>query len=147
MADTEYPSNVSELRYPGGGELARIKMQPHSVEAEQSVLGGLLLSADGWDAVAELVTAGDFYRPGHRLIFRQIAQLAEATVAVAKGNFKKVIPDQGKKDELGMLVNSFNSMTAQLNTATLSSEKNRIKVEEARKFLDSILTNLLFYIF
>ncbi len=38
MADTEYPSNVSELRYPGGGELARIKMQPHSVEAEQSVL-------------------------------------------------------------------------------------------------------------
>ena len=71
-----------------------------------------------------------------------IAQLAEATVAVAKGNFKKVIPDQGKKDELGMLVNSFNSMTAQLNSATLSSEKNRIKVEEARKFLDSILTNL-----
>ena len=57
-----------------------------------------------------------------------IAQLAEATVAVAKGNFKKVIPDQGKKDELGMLVNSFNSMTAQLNSATLSSEKNRIKV-------------------
>jgi len=71
-----------------------------------------------------------------------IAQLAEATVSVAKGNFKKVIPDQGKKDELGMLVNSFNSMTAQLNSATLSSEKNRIKVEEARKFLDSILTNL-----
>ena len=71
-----------------------------------------------------------------------IAQLAAATVAVAKGNFKKVIPDQGKKDELGMLVNSFNSMTAQLNSATLSSEKNRIKVEEARKFLDSILTNL-----
>ena len=71
-----------------------------------------------------------------------IAQLAEATVAVAKGNFEKVIPDQGKKDELGMLVNSFNSMTAQLNSATLSSEKNRIKVEEARKFLDSILTNL-----
>ena len=71
-----------------------------------------------------------------------IAQLAEATVAVAKGNFKKVIPDQGKKDELGMLVNSFNSMTAKLNSATLSSEKNRIKVEEARKFLDSILTNL-----
>jgi replicative DNA helicase len=53
-------------------------MQPHSVEAEQSVLGGLLLSADGWDAVAETVTANDFYRPDHRLIYRQIAQLAEA---------------------------------------------------------------------
>jgi replicative DNA helicase len=78
MADPEYPSNVSELRYPGDGDIARIKMQPHSVEAEQSVLGGLLLSADGWDSVAESVTASDFYRPDHRLIFRQIAKLAEA---------------------------------------------------------------------
>ena len=60
MADPEYPSNVSELRYTGDGDIARIKMQPHSVEAEQSVLGGLLLSADGWDAVAESVTASDF---------------------------------------------------------------------------------------
>ena len=49
MADPEFPSNVSELPYPADGELARIKMQPHSVEAEQSVLGGLLLSADGWE--------------------------------------------------------------------------------------------------
>ena len=57
-------------------------MQPHSAEAEQSVLGGLLLSADGWDAVAELVSDGDFYRLGHRLIFRQIAQLAEAAEPV-----------------------------------------------------------------
>ena len=82
MADPEFPSNVSELRYPGTGEIARIKMQPHSAEAEQSVLGGLLLSADGWDAVAELVSDGDFYRLGHRLIFRQIAQLAEAAEPV-----------------------------------------------------------------
>ncbi|MFB0950101.1 MAG: replicative DNA helicase [Halioglobus sp.] len=82
MADPEFPSYVSELRYPGTGEIARIKLQPHSAEAEQSVLGGLLLSADGWDAVAELVSDGDFYRLGHRLIFRQIAQLAEAAEPV-----------------------------------------------------------------
>ncbi len=78
MADPDYPDNVSELPHPGDADLARIKMQPHSVEAEQSVLGGLLLSADGWDSVAEEVTAGDFYRAGHRLIFRQIHLLAEA---------------------------------------------------------------------
>ncbi len=82
MSDPDFPSNVSELRYPGEGEMSRIKMQPHSVEAEQSVLGGLLLSADGWDSVAELVVADDFYRPGHRCIFRQIAQLAEAAEPV-----------------------------------------------------------------
>ncbi|MDX1733106.1 MAG: replicative DNA helicase [Halioglobus sp.] len=78
MADPDYPDNVSELPYPGDGDVARIKMQPHSVEAEQSVLGGLLLSADGWSSVAEEVTAADFYRPGHRMIFRQIQQLADS---------------------------------------------------------------------
>ncbi|MEH6636658.1 MAG: replicative DNA helicase [Halioglobus sp.] len=82
MSDPEYPSNVSELRYPGDQDIARIKMHPHSVEAEQSVLGGLLLSADGWDSVAESVTASDFYRPDHRLIFNQIARLAEASEPV-----------------------------------------------------------------
>ncbi|KGE03771.1 replicative DNA helicase [Pseudohaliea rubra] len=60
-------------------DVARIKMQPHSIEAEQSVLGGLLLSADGWDGVAEVVAAEDFYRPDHRLIFRHVARLAEAS--------------------------------------------------------------------
>lgn len=78
MADPDYPTNVSELPYPSDGEVSRIKMLPHSLEAEQSVLGGLLLSADAWDAVAESVTEGDFYRPDHRAIFRQIAQLAES---------------------------------------------------------------------
>jgi replicative DNA helicase len=82
MADFDYPDNVSELPYSADGEVSRIKMQPHSIEAEQSVLGGLLLSADGWDAVAESVAAADFYRPDHRLIFRQIAKLAEAAEPV-----------------------------------------------------------------
>lgn len=58
-------------------DIARIRMQPHSIEAERSVIGGLLLSADGWDAIAEIVTAGDFYRPEHRAIFRQIALLVD----------------------------------------------------------------------
>ncbi|MFT6288325.1 MAG: replicative DNA helicase [Halieaceae bacterium] len=82
MSDRDYPDNVSELPYPGDGDVARIKMQPHSIEAEQSVLGGLLLSADGWDSVAEAVTAKDFYRADHRLIFRQIARLAEESEPV-----------------------------------------------------------------
>ncbi|MCB1854969.1 MAG: replicative DNA helicase [Halieaceae bacterium] len=82
MADPDFPPNIAEIPHPGDRDLARIKMQPHSIEAEQSVLGGLLLSADGWDAVAEAVTDGDFYRPDHRLIFRQIARLAEAAEPV-----------------------------------------------------------------
>ncbi len=76
MAEPDYIDDLPEAPWQGDSELARIKMQPHSVEAEQSVLGGLLLSADGWDSVAEEVSEGDFYRPAHRQIFREIARLA-----------------------------------------------------------------------
>jgi replicative DNA helicase len=82
MAEPEFPRNIAELPFRGDGEIARIKMQPHSIEAEQSVLGGLLLSPDGWDVVAGVVADADFYRPDHRLIFRQITRLAEASEPV-----------------------------------------------------------------
>ena len=58
-------------------DLARIKLQPQSIEAERSVLGGLLIAADAWDSVAELIGPEDFYRSEHRQIFRQIRFLAE----------------------------------------------------------------------
>jgi len=103
MADPDYPSNVSEFRHPGEPELARIKMQPHSIEAEQSVLGGLLLSADAWDAAAESVSATDFYRPSHRLIFRQIAQLAEASEPVDVITVADKLQARGELDAAGGL--------------------------------------------
>ena len=49
---------------------------PHSIEAEQSLLGGLLLDPSAWDNVADAVGEQDFYRPDHRLIFAAIASLA-----------------------------------------------------------------------
>jgi replicative DNA helicase len=48
---------------------------PHSVEAEQALLGGLLLDAAAWDNIADAVTREDFYRPDHQLIFEAIANL------------------------------------------------------------------------
>ena len=71
-----------------------------------------------------------------------LAQLADATKQVAKGNFNKIIPEYGKKDEIGTLVKSFNSMTRQLDIATQNDRKNQHRVELARLFLDTILTNL-----
>ncbi|MDA8679701.1 replicative DNA helicase, partial [Luminiphilus sp.] len=52
-------------------------MQPQSIEAERSVIGGILLAPESWDAIAEQVNASDFYRPEHRAIFRQIALLVD----------------------------------------------------------------------
>ncbi len=56
-----------------------IKLPPHSVEAEQSVLGGLLLNNTAWDRVADFISESDFYRADHRLIYRHITKLIEAT--------------------------------------------------------------------
>ena len=54
-----------------------LKVPPHSLQAEQAVLGGLMLDNSTWDTVADRVTEEDFYRRDHRLIFRAIAELAE----------------------------------------------------------------------
>ena len=56
-----------------------LKIPPHSIEAEQSVLGGLMLDNEAWDLVADKVSADDFYRHDHRAIFRAINYLAENT--------------------------------------------------------------------
>ena len=52
-----------------------IKLPPHSVEAEQSVLGGLLLDNTAWDKIADMIGESDFYRADHRLIYRHISKL------------------------------------------------------------------------
>ncbi|BAZ94853.1 replicative DNA helicase [Thiohalobacter thiocyanaticus] len=54
-----------------------LKVPPHSIPAEQSVLGGLMLDNEAWDRIADRVAEDDFYRRDHRLIFRAIAELAE----------------------------------------------------------------------
>jgi len=56
-------------------EADQLKIPPHSVEAEQSILGGLLLDNESWDQVADIVTEDDFYRYDHRLIYRAIVVL------------------------------------------------------------------------
>ena len=57
--------------------LEQLKTPPHSREAEQSLLGGLLLDAQTWDQVAEMVTKDDFYLPEHRLIFEAMFKVFE----------------------------------------------------------------------
>ncbi|MEZ5560168.1 MAG: replicative DNA helicase [Pseudomonadales bacterium] len=53
-----------------------LKLPPHSIEAEQSVLGGLMLNNDAWFNVAEVVSADDFYRPSHQIIFEAMTELS-----------------------------------------------------------------------
>jgi replicative DNA helicase len=59
-------------------EVARLRVPPHSVEAEQSVLGGLLIDNSAWDRAADLLTEGDFYRFEHKHVFAAIGKLINA---------------------------------------------------------------------
>jgi replicative DNA helicase len=59
-------------------QLEGVKMPPHSLEAEQSVLGGLMLDNERWDNVSERVVAEDFFNRPHRLIFSEMQRLLEA---------------------------------------------------------------------
>ncbi len=60
-------------------ETSALRVPPQSIEAEQSVLGGLMLDNNAWDAVAEVVIEQDFYRHDHRMIFKVMTKLAEAS--------------------------------------------------------------------
>ncbi|WP_165742272.1 replicative DNA helicase [Candidatus Thiosymbion oneisti] len=55
-----------------------LRVPPHSIQAEQSLLGGLMLDNETWDKIADKVAAGDFYRREHRLVFEAISRLVEA---------------------------------------------------------------------
>src|SRR2546428_13186382 len=58
-------------------QLLNLRVPPHSIDAEQSVLGGLLIDNGAFDKVGDMAIDGDFYRDDHRRIFRHIARLIE----------------------------------------------------------------------
>jgi len=72
MPETAIPSEA--LAMPAAD---RLRVPPHSIQAEQAVLGGLMLENGAWDQVADRVGQRDFYRREHQLIFHAIAALAE----------------------------------------------------------------------
>ena len=76
-----------------------------------------------------------------RRLSAPLTVLAEGTRAIARGDYSIQLPAHGK-DELGILVKSFNSMALQLNDATKAAERNRARVEAARGYLETILAHL-----
>ena len=63
---------------PNDNQLDLLRLPPHSIEAEQSVLGGLMLENIAWDKIADLIGDDDFYRDDHRRIYKHISKLIEA---------------------------------------------------------------------
>ena len=82
-------------------QLESARVPPQSIEAEQSVLGGLLLDNTAWDRVADLITAADFYRGDHRTIFQHIAQLIDANKPADALTVAEVLDRSGRLNDVG----------------------------------------------
>lgn len=76
MAGTNFNS-LNSTSFKKDGQVENVKMPPHSIEAEQSVLGGLMLDNERWDNVSERVSSQDFYSRPHRIIFGEMQRLLE----------------------------------------------------------------------
>jgi replicative DNA helicase len=88
---------------PRDEEVARLRVPPHSVEAEQSVLGGLLLDNLAWDRAADLLTDSDFYRFEHRLIFQAIGALVAGSKPADVITVFEQLQSHGKAEDCGGL--------------------------------------------
>ncbi|MFZ9480520.1 MAG: replicative DNA helicase [Burkholderiaceae bacterium] len=78
-----------------------LRVPPHSIEAEASVLGGLLLDNSAWDRIGDLVSAHDFYRADHRIIFESIARLIDAGRPADVVTVFESLQSLGRADEVG----------------------------------------------
>ena len=89
----------------GGTEASvdALKIPPHSIEAEQSVLGGLLLDNQAFDRVGDILTADDFYRRDHRLIFCAISALIESGSPADVVTVSESLAKSGELDTAGGL--------------------------------------------
>lgn len=82
-------------------QLEKIKTPPHSIEAEQAVLGGLLISAEAWDKIDGMLTPGDFYRKDHRQIYEVIEDLYKNVKSVDILTVSDQLGQQNLLEEVG----------------------------------------------
>jgi len=80
-----------------------VRLPPHSVEAEQAVLGGLMLEATAWDQIADRINAEDFYRHDHRLIFEAAGALIERSQPCDAITLSEYLQSKNQLEQVGGL--------------------------------------------
>jgi replicative DNA helicase len=96
MAQAQVVTSISK-----DSQVEAARVPPQSLEAEQAVLGGLLLDNGAWDKVGDLLTERDFYRADHRLIFQHIGQLIEHAKPADALTVAESLERSGKLAEIG----------------------------------------------
>ena len=84
-------------------DLSPLKVPPHSIEAERSVLGGLMLDENAWDNISDSLVAEDFYRSDHRIIYRVMADLVEKSHPLDIITISEALEGIGELENVGGL--------------------------------------------
>ncbi len=127
-------STVSSINRDDATEA--LKVPPHSLEAEQSVLGGLMLDNEAWDRAGELVTAEDFYRRDHRLIFAAVRMLAEEGNPFDVVTLAEALDQRGELEDAGGIA-YLNTLA--VNTPSASNIKAYANIVRERSVLRQLL--------
>ncbi|QTM69043.1 replicative DNA helicase, partial [Buchnera aphidicola (Hormaphis cornu)] len=78
-----------------------LKILPHSLEAEQSVLGGLMLDNETWNTVSERIVADDFFNRQHQIIFKEMQHLLDLGLPIDLITLSESLEQKGKLDHVG----------------------------------------------
>jgi replicative DNA helicase len=149
VVDGDFGSRDSKNRIPQDfipdRQIAQLRIPPHSIEAESSVLGGLLLDNAAWDRVGDLLNDSDFYRYEHRLIYSAMTTLINASKPADVITVYEQLQNLGKSEEVGGL-SYLNSLAQYVPSASNIRRYAEIVRERAilRKLVsvsDEIATN------
>ena len=102
MSETFAPLDDAAFITPDK-QVAQLRIPPHSIESESSVLGGLLLDNNAWDRVGDVLSEDNFYRHEHKLIFAAIASMVNAGKPADVITVFEHLQSIGKAEEVGGL--------------------------------------------
>ena len=122
---------------PQDRQIAQLRIPPHSIEAESSVLGGLLLDNTAWDRVGDLLKDGDFYRYEHKLIFVSVRDLVNANKPADVITVYEQLQSIGKSEEIGGLA-YLNSLAQYVPSA--SNIRRYAEIVRERAILRKLVT-------
>jgi replicative DNA helicase len=104
MPEADSMVSLAARRARDKAAVDEIRVPPHSAEAEQAVLGGLMLDNRMWDAIADRLVASDFYRRDHQLIFESIAELAAKSEPFDAVTLSECLERKAQAEQTGGLV-------------------------------------------
>ena len=135
--NSAYAPNAASANAATDPAIAQLRIPPHSIEAEQSVLGGLLLDNAAFDRIADVIGEADFYRDEHRRIYRQIQKLLERNKPVDVVTVAESLDLSGEGGETGGLA-YLGELAA--NTPSAANIKRYAEIVRERAVLRQLVT-------